>query len=114
MNYCTWHTHGYGIKVSEIKDCPVERLQVLLASAPKFHGEIQKWLIECEITKPTYGDYLEFDQDFLLGLATILKEVIAEVESITLTACDDYDGQTYLVYEPVYPMASKKSGKKPE
>ena len=46
---------------------------------------------------------MEFDQDCHLGLATILSEVIAEVEGINLTACDDYDGNAYLLYKPMYP-----------
>ena len=46
---------------------------------------------------------MEFDQDCCLGLATILSEVIAETEGINLTACDDYDGNAYLLYKPMYP-----------
>lgn len=38
-----------------------------------------------------------------LGLATILKEVIQEAEHVELTACDDYDGAEYLLFEPLYP-----------
>lgn len=47
--------------------------------------------------------YYDFDQDYYLGLATILKEVIQEAEHVELTACDDYDGAEYLLFEPLYP-----------
>ena len=38
-----------------------------------------------------------------LGLATILRRTIEEVEGISLTACDDSEGRTYLMYQPRYP-----------
>ena len=44
-----------------------------------------------------------FDEDFMLGLATILKEVISEAEGVSFTACDDFNGTDYLIYEPTYP-----------
>lgn len=107
MSYVSWHTYGYGICVSDITECTVDRLQNLLSLAPKFQDEIQSWLEECEITEPSFEDYLEFDQDFRLGLATILKEVILEVEGIELVACDSYDNRDYLLYCPGYPWYQK-------
>ena len=106
MSYETWHTYGYGINVSEIKECSVERMRKLIALAPSYQNEIQNWLEECEIKDPTFDDYLEFDQDYHLGLATILKEVILESEGIELVACDSYDGNDYLLYGPSYPWSS--------
>ena len=70
----------------------------LLDLAPKFKAKIEGWLSEREIQEPSWDDYMEFDQDFCLGLATILNEIIVEAEGIELTACDDYDGITYLLY----------------
>ena len=75
--------------------------------APSFQKDIQEWLAECEITEPTVDDYLEFDQNFGLGLATILKEVILEAEGIELVACDSYDSMEYLLYCPTYPWHQK-------
>lgn len=110
MGYVSWHTYGYGICVSEMKENSLERLQKLLALAPEFQRDIQQWLEECEITEPTFEDYLEYDQDYNLGLATILKEIILEVEGVDLVACDSYDGMDYLLYCPSYPW--HQSGKK--
>lgn len=103
MSYSTWHNYGYGICVDDINTQDVERLQALLVLAPEFKAKIDGWLTEREIQEPSWDDYMEFDQDFQLGLATILKEVITEAEGIDLTACDDYDGKVYLLYQPMYP-----------
>lgn len=103
MSYNTWHTYGYGVCVSEIKEPPVDLLQNLISMASVYQRKIQEWLDDCEISEPTYEDYMEFDQDFGLGLATILKEVISEAENIELEACDSYDEKTYLLYCPEYP-----------
>lgn len=110
MSYASWHTYGYGICVSDIQEQSVERLQKLISLAPGFQRNVQEWLDDCEITEPTYEDYLEFDQDFNLGLATILKEVILETEGVELVACDSYDSKDYLLYGPSYPWY--QSGKK--
>lgn len=103
MSYITRHTYGYGICVSDIKEESLERLQKLVSMAPEYQNKIQKWLNECGISEPNYKDYLEFDQDFYLGLASILKEVILEAEDIELVACDNYEGEQYLLYPPDYP-----------
>ena len=103
MSYISWHIYGYGICVSEMEEIPAERIQELLVAAPKFADKINQWLSESGIEDPGYDDYVDYDQDFMLGMATILKEVILEAEGIEFTACDDYDGKQYLVYEPSYP-----------
>jgi hypothetical protein len=103
MSFQTWHNYGYGICVDGISDVTVEKLQSLLHLAPQLENEIHEWLSECEITDPTYEDYLEFDQDFHLGLATLLSKTVKEVEDIDLTACDDFKGKTFLIYMPRYP-----------
>lgn len=89
--------------VDDIKTMDVERLEQLLAMAPKFSGGLHEWLSKSEITEPVWDDYMEYDQDFCLGLATILKEVIEEAEGIQMTACDNYDSVSYLLYQPSYP-----------
>lgn len=103
MSYDIWHNYGYGICVDDIGEENIERLQTLLLQAPKVKAKIESWLAERKIKAPTWNDYMEFDQDCCLGLATILSEVIAEAEGINLTACDDYDGNAYLLYKPMYP-----------
>ena len=94
MSYTSWHTYGYGICVSDITVPSVERLQKLLAMSPVLEKNIREWLDECGISEPDYEDYMEYDQDFRLGLATILKEVILEAENVRLEACDSFEGMT--------------------
>ena len=98
MSYSTWHNYGYGVCVDDIGTQDMARLQALLELAPRLKTKIDGWLSEQEIEEPSWDNYMEFDQDFYLGLATILKEVIAEAEGIDLTACDDYEGKAYLLY----------------
>ena len=103
MSYTTWHTCGYGICVSDIALPSLDRLQSLLHMAPRYESSINQWLEECEITEPSVDDYLDFDQDFRLGLATLLQKVIEEAEGVCFTACDDFNSNQYLLYEPSYP-----------
>jgi len=72
------------------------------------HVTIHEWLSKSEITEPVWDDYMEYDQDFCLGLATILKKVIEEAEEIQMTACDDFDSVTYLLYSPSYPWCQRQ------
>ena len=109
MSYSTWHNYGYGICVDDINTQNVERLRALLELAPKFKAKIEDWLSELDIKEPSWDDYMEFDQDYCLGLATILMEVIAEAEGIDLTACDNYDSKAYLLYQPMYPWDMSES-----
>lgn len=103
MSFESWHTYGYGICVSDIKERSVERLKKLLALAPSYQKEIQEWLDECEIADPTFDDFLNYDQDYYMGMATILKDVVWESEGVKLEACDDFEGKDYLLYGPSYP-----------
>lgn len=108
MSFQTWHTYGYGVYVDDIGGVTVNKLKKLLSLAPKYEADINEWLKDCEIDNPTIEDYYEYDQDWYLGLATILKEVILEAEDIDLTACNDFDDNRYLLYEPTYPWGRAK------
>ncbi len=103
MSYHTWHNYGYGICVDDIQAQSVQRLQALLKLAPKLDGRIHAWLSDLSVTEPDWDDYMEFDRDYYLGLATILQQVIEEADGLCLTACDDSSGRTYLIYQPRYP-----------
>lgn len=89
MSYVSWHIYGYGICVSNITEKSVERLKKLLAMAPEVQKEVSEWLGDCGITEPTYEDYMDFDQDFGLGLASILWKVIYIAEGIDLVECEN-------------------------
>ena len=70
--------------------------------APVLESKILKWFKEENINKPKLEDYYEFDEENL-GLPTLLKEVIFELEGVDLTACEDLNNRTYLLYESRYP-----------
>lgn len=105
MSYTSWCTYGYGICLSKLECDSMERMQKLLKLAPKYYKSVQNWLREQRIEKPDVGDILESDQEYHLGLATVLQNVMLEAENIRFTACDDYNSETYLVYEPSYPWS---------
>lgn len=113
MSYSTWHTYGYGVKLDNIKFDSVEKLQDLIALAPKYEAQLKAWLQEDKIDEPTVEDYYAIaEMDTHYKLATILENVILEVDHILFTACDDFDGGLYLLYEPRYPWDCKKKNKK--
>lgn len=103
MSYETWHNYGYGICVNDIKERDMSRLEKLLEAAPEFQKSVHSWLSTHEITAPQWDDYMGCDVLYNLGLATFLQQVIQEAERIELTACNDFDGVTYLLYQPSYP-----------
>ena len=68
MSYSTWHNYGYGIRVDDIKEQSVERLQALLKLAPELDQKIRAWLSELDIAEPDWDDYMDFDQVYYLAL----------------------------------------------
>ncbi len=68
MSYHTWHNYGYGICTDDLKVDSVERIEALLAFAPKYRARIHEWLEDCEISEPTVDDYWEFDEYERLGI----------------------------------------------
>ena len=109
MSFSKWHNYGYGVCLAGLGYKSVAKMKVLLSHAPKLKQRVQDWFDECEITEPTMDDYLDYDQDFFLGIGTLLRDVIAEAEGIELLACDDYDEHIYLLYPPIYPWNITKS-----
>lgn len=109
MSYQTWHNYGYGINASAIPDASVEQMNALLDNAPKFKAAVEKWLAKHEIAEPSYEDYLEYDDVCICGLAAILAEVIEEAEGIVFSACTDFEGDQFLIYQPSYPWNLPKA-----
>ena len=71
--------------------------------APQYEIQVRQRLQDAEITVPTVDDFLELDEDYNCGIATILANVIHEAEGIWFTACTDYNCAVYLIYQPCYP-----------
>lgn len=98
----TYHIYGFGVELSQLGEISLDRLEQLIGMAPVFESKIKKWFREEKIKKPTIENYYEFDEENL-GLPTILKEVIFELEGVDLTACEDLNNGLYLLYESKYP-----------
>ena len=98
----TYHIYGFGVELSQIGEVELERLEQLIGMAPVLESKIRKWFKEENINKPKPENYYEFDEENL-GLPTLLKEVIFELEGVDFTAGEDLNNRTYLLYESKYP-----------
>ena len=111
MSWQCWHTYGYGVNLSELGGVSFRRVVELVRTAQEYAIEFDKWLSQLDIDYPTIDDLDDFDCDYRLGLATVLREVILELENIELTACDDFYGNRYLLFEASYPWRMSDSEK---
>ncbi len=98
----TYHIYGFGVELSQLGEISLDRLEQLIGMAPVLESKIKKWFNDEKIKKPTLENYYEFDEENL-GLSTLLKEVIFELEGVDLTACEDLNNRVYLLYESKYP-----------
>ena len=103
MSWHGWHTYGYGVKVSELQNISMSKVVELIQTAPEYAKSFNDWLKNNDIKEPTLEDLEEFDEDYCIGLATVLAAVICEREGIELTACNDFENETYLLYAQTYP-----------
>lgn len=101
MSSSTWVNYGYGVCLRKLEFNSVERIQELLSHAPGFRNSIYETFRKCGIENPTLDDYLEADHDFDNGMAYLLQGVIEEAENFQLTACDDYEGDRYLIFQAI-------------
>ena len=98
----TYHIYGFGVELSQLGEISLARLEQLIGMAPVLESKIKKWFNDEKIKKPTLENYYEFDEENL-GLPTLLKEVIFELEGVDLTACEDLNNKAFLLYESKYP-----------
>ena len=52
---------------------------------------------------------MEYDRIFMLGLASLLSDVIKEAEHIQFTSCSYSAGNDYMIYIPSYPWELAES-----
>ena len=57
--------------------------------------------------------FMEYDEIYHLGLATLLQQVIRGTEGIELTSCDDFEGVSYLLYHPSCPWNRSDTDRRP-
>lgn len=111
MSYHTYHDYGYGTCLNDLTFDSVESIKKLLSFSPELEKDIDAWLEECEITEPTVEDYLNYDQDYQHGMATLLVKVIEEAEGIEFLSSIDFDGRIYLMYPQLYPWQMNEKDK---
>lgn len=105
MSHVSWHNYGFGICTDPLAAADVSRIRALIHCAPAFEAKVEDLLRDSEIADATADDYLELEINNGYGLASIMAEVIGEAENVLLTACDNYDGEQYLLYMPSYPWS---------
>lgn len=103
MSSAVWVNYGIGVCTSDLKIKSTKAVAKLISLAPDFEEHVKQVFKGCDIQKPTLEDYLELDEDYQNGIAYILQEVINELTDINVTACDDINGNRYLIYQPSYP-----------
>lgn len=103
MSMKTWINYGIGVCTSELEIKSLEAIKALVALSPCLEKDLKEYFEDCEIESPEIADYLEYDEDCRSGLAYLLQRVINDVENLMFTACDDYEGRIYLIYQPSYP-----------
>lgn len=102
MSFHTWHNYGFGFCTDEIITTP-ERLMALIACAPKYHQLISDNLKNMKNGVPSVDEIIDCDPDASYRLASVLCEVISEAEDVNLVACNDFEGDCYLLFPPSYP-----------
>lgn len=104
MSFETWHTYGYGVLISDLKNVSMDKVVALIQTAPKIAEAFNEWREEENIEEVTPDDLVDFDEYNGYGLATILQDIIEEREGISLTICRQYDQEKYyLLYGETYP-----------
>ena len=110
MSITMRHNIGYGFRTDNIHIASAERVRALIHLAPDYEAWVLGVFSEDKITDPSLEDYLNLDDD-ANGIATVLAEVIGDVEHISLTHCVDFDGRIYLIYQPKYPWEISEAEK---
>lgn len=102
MSRHEWGIIGYGV-CTDVIDTTVERVETLLSHAPQFQKDVRDYFAECEIKEPTLDDYLDYDQDYMTGIAYLIGKVVEEAEGVRLNwEVDGYDNY-YLLLPATYP-----------
>ena len=103
MSSATWVNYGIGVCTSDLQIKSLAAVKELVALSPRLEKEIADYFMDCEIDMPEIDDYLEYDQDCCNGIAYLLRQVMIDAEDLKFTACDDYDGRRYIMYQPSFP-----------
>lgn len=119
MSFSTWHNYGLGLRTDTI-ETTIEKVKNFIALSPDLLDKINAFY-ESENRKfddVNLDEFLCEDMDCIddinaayTGLAAIIAEVIYEKENIELLCCDNFEGEAYCIFPPMYPwnMTQKES-----
>lgn len=102
MSTVSWGIVGYGVCTDNIKTT-AGHIEDLLAHAPQFRQDVYDYFAEQEITSPDLDDYLDYDQDYMTGIAYLIGKVVEEAENVHLAWDTCEDGNCYIMFPASYP-----------
>ena len=112
MSYCTWSNYGFGIRVEEEDVSPKDLLAFMRKYRPNFCDcDGAEELTEENIKETVRYEY-EGDYYSNCGIASVLSDIIRDEKKIDLVACDDFDGNIYLLFVPSFPWTTISEEKK--
>lgn len=113
MSSCTWINYGYGFCLKGLtitKD--TEKLDKFLDYAPEYKKTVLETFKEWDITEPVLEDYEELDQDYNLGIASLIKEVLNEYCGLEVfCSCGNHENDKYVMYCRNFPWNMSEAEK---
>lgn len=109
MSHHTWSTDGYGVHLDEL-NYTKESVLAFLALAPNVESHFKTWVEDCgeDIEQLCDIDFSALIEDYesewgnAMGIVGLIQDVFSEKYN-NFTVCDDFDGNYYLLYLPLYP-----------
>lgn len=117
MSYESWVIEGRGICLNDI-DTSVERVEKLLELEPELQKEVHAKIRigtgdeKAPVSLEDYRHYEWEEAGFASGLGAILIAIVHKREGFELSAADDFNGKTYVIYEKSYPWLMTGRGEK--
>lgn len=104
MSYCTWHNYGIGFNIDDGLFINDDKLIAAIDGShlmDKYDETFKEVYEECD--KDINEACIEIDE-YGLGMASVIARIIEERNpGLYLCACDDYNGNQYVMYQASYP-----------
>jgi len=113
MSCKTWIDYGYGFCLGNlILTDDTGKIDKFLDYAPEYKKRVFETFKESGITEPYFEDYEELDQDYCLGVASLIKEVLNEYCGLEIfCSCENYENDKYVMYCRDFPWNMSKEEK---
>lgn len=114
MSYATWHNYGIGIN-SDMLTTTADKLRELITLAPEYEAKLKDYCKIIQTDEEFEYETANYDQLLCLtdsvesdAVSIILREVIKEKENIYLANCSDFEGECFLIFQPLFPWEMTK------